>query len=463
MPVDAGKLRAATPNESGVFAKHINDIHWVCQQQNTFLFVRPSTSATMRLIGQGFATKSMDIHDKSSDWGLTAGFVPVDQAFNKKPTKEPNPDFHAHGHGEAQSVHLSFDASQLNSLYRERHFDSTEEVSPGSPGFPPADAQKYRGFVSTRNAKVLFLWEKATGKVYWRWKEKTPAKLVPMHVWGYKGVPVTGDYDMWMVAPHMSALSGRKEVLSVKDAHGRSAATQFIVDLIRHLNIGCDRVLKPVFNHGAEAQNVSFTQAMDPHFCVFAPGTLRPFMFSRAMIAGLLHDLLRHGYVVVRNPKWKDGVTLGIEDMASAPEKYAGDGSVKAGKAALDQLKRSTLADLFRKHNPKLGGRFTVKDGEAWATRYVQIKQFRRAWNIPEQQEENLILPPSAFPKSGPGSSADLYDRAKAYGEEVESLFGRTGFVMEDGHLMPVDASRPTPGGGRVKQMVQEYMRKTQG
>src|SRR5690606_11108238 len=114
--------------------------------QNTFLFVRPSTAATMRLIAQGFATKSMDIHDKSSDWGLTAGFVPVDQAFNKKPTKQPNPDMKGHGHGEAQCVQLSFTSSQLSSLSGSNHFEFTTEVNPGSPGFSVPDAQKYRGF-----------------------------------------------------------------------------------------------------------------------------------------------------------------------------------------------------------------------------------------------------------------------------------------------------------------------------
>jgi hypothetical protein len=463
MAVSADKLRLANAEDSGMVERHLRDVHWVCQQQNTFLFVRPSTAATMRLIGQGFATKSMDIHDKSSDWGLTSGFVPVDQGFNKKPSKPPNPDFHGHGHGEAQSVQLSFTATQLGNLLGLKHFESTKEVSPGGPGFPATDAQKYRAFESTRNADVLFLWERATGKVFWRWKTRTPAKIVPMMVWGYKGVPVTGDYDMWMVAPHITMLGGRNDVLSVKDAHGRSAAMQFAVDLIRHLNIGCDRVGKPVFNHGAEAQNVSFTQAMDRQFVVFCPGTQRPFMFGRAMISSLLHDLLRHGYVVVRNPKWKDGVTMGIEDMAMAPEKYAGDGAVKAGKAALLDLQKSTLAEMFRKHNPKFGSRFTEKDGEAWANRYVLIKQFRHAAKIPAEQLENIILPPSAFPKSGPGSTTDLYERAKAYGEKIEAMFGRTGFVEEDGHLMPVDASRGGQSGGRVRQMAQDYLKKTQG
>jgi enamine deaminase RidA (YjgF/YER057c/UK114 family) len=53
----------------------------------------------MRLIDAGFATKSMDIHDKSSDWGLTSGLVPIDQAFSKALKGQPNEHLHPHAHG----------------------------------------------------------------------------------------------------------------------------------------------------------------------------------------------------------------------------------------------------------------------------------------------------------------------------------------------------------------------------
>lgn len=88
------KFTPATPNLSGIVQTHLQAIHRVCQREDTFLFVRPSTPATMRLIAAGFATKSMDIHDKSSDWGLTQGLVPVDQAFSKNRTGFPNPAIH---------------------------------------------------------------------------------------------------------------------------------------------------------------------------------------------------------------------------------------------------------------------------------------------------------------------------------------------------------------------------------
>ena len=43
-----------------------------------------------------------------------------------------------------------------------------------------------------------------TGLVYWNYRAKQ-SEPVPVYVWAYavQGVwtPVTGDYDMWMVAP----------------------------------------------------------------------------------------------------------------------------------------------------------------------------------------------------------------------------------------------------------------------
>jgi hypothetical protein len=88
---------------NGVAQDHILAIAEVCREQNTFLFVRPSEMATVRLIKQGFATKSMDIHEKSSDWGLHAGLVPEDPALSKLPGT-PNATIQPSAHGLAQSV-----------------------------------------------------------------------------------------------------------------------------------------------------------------------------------------------------------------------------------------------------------------------------------------------------------------------------------------------------------------------
>jgi hypothetical protein len=146
------KFERATPETSGVVQAHLRHIHRVCEMLNTFVFIRPSTVPTMRLIRAGFATKSMDIHDKSSDWGLTSGFVPVDQAFSKKQSNPPKPDIHPHGHGAAQAVHLKFTANQFTELWGARHFEHTTEVQAPQP--PCHQSPDYRHFHSTKNNDV---------------------------------------------------------------------------------------------------------------------------------------------------------------------------------------------------------------------------------------------------------------------------------------------------------------------
>ncbi len=430
-------LQPATPDTAGIVASHIRDIHWACRQNNTFLFVRPSTVPTMRLIEAGFATKSMDIHDKSSDWGLTSGLVPVDQAFCKNLTGTPNPHIHPHGHGKAQAVHLNLQGT-FDKLNAQRHFEHMQEVQTGPCA---GDTGRYRHFhCDTKNAKVCFLMERLTGLVFWRWREAPSGEPVRLYVWGYGGTPVTGDYDMWMVVPYVKALGGDKNINSNKDHHGRSAASNFTTTFMAKLNVACNRVDKPVFNHGAEAQNVSFTQAMDRRLVVFTPGSMKPFMFPRILMPGMLHDLLLHGYIVVRNPKWLSGTTLGIEDMADAADQFPDDGSVKAGVGAVNKLKKSVLLELLSRKNKE---RF--KSDGVWNERYAQLRYFRAMGKMPNERDapETLILPPEAFPPYGEGSKVDLSGDVRKLGEEIETNFKRQGFLKEDGHLSPVDSSKP--------------------
>ena len=68
---------------------------------------------------------------------------------------------------------------------------------------------------------------------------------------------------------------------------------------------------------------------------------MTPISLNRVLLPSVLHDLSRHGYEVVRNPKWMNGSTIEIENMGRAPEKFAKDGAVKAGKAALAKLEAS--------------------------------------------------------------------------------------------------------------------------
>lgn len=444
MPVNPANLLSANPATCGVVASHISAVHTACRAANTFLFLRPSTVPTMRLIEAGFATKSMDVHDKSSDWGLTSGLVPCDQAFSKALKGQPDANPHYHAHGKAQVIHLNLGNGVFEKLNGQNHFEFLTEIQSG-PGVDAHGILSYRHFhCPAKNANVNFAMERGSGRVFWYWRtespQQDPKKLVPVFVWGYDGVAVTGDYDMWMVAPHISKVSGKTGIHSVKDSHGRSAASSFTSTFITQLNHACDRLTRPVFNHGAEAQNVSFTQAMDRRLALFCPGTLAPVMIPRLVLPGVLHDLLLHGYLVIRNPKWLSGSTLGIEDMAEAESQFPNDSAVKVGVAAKKQLE-TNAANRIKQF------RFQKGDGSGWQERYAQLRYFRAIGNTSDVNEisERLLLPDGAFPKWGPGSEADVRSEVQRIGREAENAFGRTGFVQEDGHVSPVDQTKGGP------------------
>lgn len=462
MAIDASKFTAATPQNSGVVDAHLGAIHSACRDSNSFLLLRPSTVPTMRLIAAGFATKSMDVHDKSSDFGLMAGLVPCDQAFCKAPKGAPNAQPHYHAHGQAQVIHLSLGGGLFDRLNGQGHFEQMSELL--TPPSNVDSAKAYRHFQSPKSPTVYFAMEKTSGMVFWYSRTLASSlgegTAVPLYVWGYKGTPVTGDYDMWMAVPHISTLGGKTDINSVKDAHGRSAASGFVSAFVPKLNKACGREEKPVFNHGAEAQNVSFTQAMDRYLVMFFPGSLPPVMMPRMLLPGVLHDMLLHGYLAVRNPKWINGSTLGIEDMADAAEQFPDDAAVKGGVAARKQLELNAakhIQNVF-KNGPLTvdeKGKRVVGISEGWLQRYEQLRHFRALAGTADVQEikECLVLPPTSFPRWGAGSDADLRADAQRMAHEAERKFGRTGFVKEGGHVSPVDQSKVGPSVAKLREM----------
>lgn len=55
---------------------------------------------------------------------------------------------------------------------------------------------------------------------------------------------------------------------------------------------------------------------------------------------------------------------------------------------------------------------------------------------------QRLILPDGTFPKWGAGSDADIRSEVQKIARNAEAAFGRTGFVLEDGHVSPVDQTK---------------------
>lgn len=322
------------------------------REENTFLFLRPTELDSTRLIRAGYATKSMDIHDKSSNWGPMAGFVPCDPAFSKLAQGKPDPAKTGfdHMHGEAYPVQL-FLTDQLVATFLKdgkisqvRPAEKFAQIGKGETRYCKAGDGGASGPKST-----LFALSKSNQDwlVWWN----SGKDFHPLFVWGYltdgKLVPVTGDYDMWMVAPHVTSWTRHGGSDLVADAHGESAASLYTTALIRKLNQACWRSGNPVFNHGAEAQNYGFTQKLDTRVAMFtSTGSSR--MIDMTDMPKVLADLQNAGYLVLWNKRYgeSDAHLSGKADPAVEQTRKNRDellAVMREMRATIDPEKRSRL------------------------------------------------------------------------------------------------------------------------
>jgi hypothetical protein len=366
---------------SGVTREHAVQIARVCQALDIFLFIRPSEAETMQLIKAGFATKSMDVHDKSSNWGPMAGAVPLDRAFSKKFLEHEQPQSlerpedmwkkikqncgqgcranhtgcKVAAHGVERPIQLMI-SERVRALWQ-----GAEKMELADPSQALADQRTYRGLVARAGRvsnnllftldrvavplEVLTAWGlpnepdlRTFWKVSWGWRtdDRSPYSAPqPLFVWGYP-VPnarpewardlstarnargdeyswpwksyraVTGDYDLWMVAPHMCWWKLHMHVVKFVDEHHvPSAATFFNNWLLAKLNEACERTDNPVFNHGAEEQNYGFTQNLDPNLVMFtSSGNAR--MVDMANMSRVMAELAYAGYLVFWNKRYDE-------------------------------------------------------------------------------------------------------------------------------------------------------------
>ena len=322
--------------ESGLVSSHISGVERAMKERNTFLFLRPTEYDSTMLIEEGYATKSMDIHDKSSDWGPMAGFVPCDPAFSKVGDKAPNPDLHPHPHGDAQPIQLFLTDSLVGKLERAgkmvRSIDTRlrllqdenvelDDQNTLSAAAPAPDAPRFYRLPqppmsSPKDTYFCLIKQAGRWQVYWvHWSSTQrpgpkSGKLHQLQVWAYVTggalKPVTGDYDMWMVAPHMSHLKSYPSLAAVDkviDSHGSSAASKYTTDLIKLMNAACGRTDNTVFNHGAEAQNYGFAQKLDARIVMFTPAGTSRMVWIHDM-PKVLVDVQNAGYLVLANKRY---------------------------------------------------------------------------------------------------------------------------------------------------------------
>lgn len=361
----------------GMAATHRKALKEVASEQNCFIIVRPSEADTVRLIKDGrYGTKSMDVHDKSSTWGPMAGFVPLDQSLCKKvivPDTVACPitnlvarcsDAVTHRHGYERPVHLylsenakphvlldenasaikeqkvflSIDgstistASDLASHPLGMHATFTAANAGGTLAYSftavlptKMDPPIVEGSARANVTKVRFMITKL-GDDYYAWWIGNGNELIPIIVWGYPDSgegshvsPVTGDYDLWMVVPHLKNWKQHIHKAQSVDRHViPSVSSQYTRLLLQTLNQRCRRESLPVFNHGAEGQNFTFTQPIDAKLLLITPGK-GAYSLENRDIPALMADMLMCGYLPIWNARYE--TTLNVPTLTGTAPK----------------------------------------------------------------------------------------------------------------------------------------------
>eukprot|EP00940_MAST-03C_sp_MAST-3C-sp2_P001165 g1165.t1 len=373
----------------GLTASHRDLLQTWVDAYNVILMFRISDLTTLKLIDTNrFASKAQNIHDKSSDWGPQRGTVPLDPYFNKKHGKKlPDPPSGmttACHYGQYDKNKCTMSPTADIMILREdasAHAEASEReitedqyktyVRPTQLFLTDVLIEKYLGGTLTEcaintcvadqelcaedgaNCKCvrdentalpenlrdqtfcLVKPEEDKWNVFWQDRVEDSRQLHALYVWSYNGSPVTGDYDLWMVAPHMrneqfaeagmTTLKDRWEYMTKLQNYPTrgnekdgSLMTPLVHDLMysanAKLNLNTYLGRQPgheVLHHGVEMDNFFYLQPLDGSISMIVPTNqelpsyLRTGEVKQGNIGKVLAALQAHGYFVSTNPLFK--------------------------------------------------------------------------------------------------------------------------------------------------------------
>jgi hypothetical protein len=327
-----------TPENCGITQAHIQIIQNIAREYSCFIFVRQVNTDSTSLIEEGYKTKKLDIHAKSSNWGPMAGFICADENLSKvvdDGSKKLETNRHAiqkalrtTGVG---NVQLMISRSRVSELINKNLFD---------------EQQPNRVFEanSPKNTKQMrFQFEEAGDEKYrvFYWPEGSIAKK-PLMVLGYKDgqmvVPVTADYDIFAICPHFSAPHFNiKNVTRVSDNGMAGVLSKFQSFLIGIINSRCGG--NPVVNHGTELNN-PFPE-IDPNLAMFPPGGNNR-LVDRLKLHQIYGDLTIRGFHAYVNQYWSTAFKAHIGSKMSRLRNPA----VRGGKFQPEYLSPSDFNGL---------------------------------------------------------------------------------------------------------------------
>jgi len=203
--------------QTGIVPSHLAPLQQIAAATNSIIGIRPVESVATGLIEAGHPTKDFHIKGKSANWGPQSGLICTDQAFSKleqfahkSPEKVANANAQIQDcieHGHAVPIPLKLSRHRIDELVKLGQI--TERTAHGGDGTLQLSArgpsqQHYQfeahpaspggdNYLITHNGKALQVLAKQP-----------------------EGKALTADYDLHMIAPHLSDF-GAQDKLPVPD------------------------------------------------------------------------------------------------------------------------------------------------------------------------------------------------------------------------------------------------------
>jgi Anthrax toxin LF subunit len=202
-------------DRTGIVASHLEPLLNVAKEHNCIIGMRPVESVATGLIEDGHPTKDFHIKGKSANWGPQAGMICVDQAFSKLEgkglesiTKFSGQTSECIKDGYAVAVPLVISRERMAILLSLDLI--TDMCHPDAEGLIKFSAT---GHTSGETYSFEATPEPGGEDLYQISQQGQPLQVLAKEV---GGKPLTADYDLHLIGPHISDL-GSQDNLPVPD------------------------------------------------------------------------------------------------------------------------------------------------------------------------------------------------------------------------------------------------------
>lgn len=212
---DFPQLVSHIKDKTGIVPAHLIPLQKVASEHNCIIGVRPVDKLATALIEAGHPTKGFHIKGKSASWGPQAGFICVEQRFSKLENASPEriAKFNLQTQaciteGHAAAVPLEVSQSRLHDLFAQGLLDklSPENASGVSHLRASGPGGEHYAFEARRLP--------GSGEARYQISHHgEPLQVLAPHA---EARPFTADYDLLVIAPHVSDL-GSEDNLQVPD------------------------------------------------------------------------------------------------------------------------------------------------------------------------------------------------------------------------------------------------------